>query len=134
MLAKMAATVHEVSGGRLVFAIGAGWNEAEFHAFGLPFDHRASRFEEAFDDRAAPALGRARDDARKLRRVDDAVLLPAPAVAPPLMIGSTGRRVLAAALPHVDAWNTWFDWYGNTPEGFASRIAEIDEAAEAHGA
>ena len=58
MLAKMAATVDEVSGGRLVLGIGAGWNRTEFDAFGLPFDHRASRFEEAFDDRA-PAARRA---------------------------------------------------------------------------
>ncbi len=49
MLAKMAATVDEVSGGRLVVGIGAGWNRAEFDAFGLPYDHRASRFEEAFE-------------------------------------------------------------------------------------
>jgi alkanesulfonate monooxygenase SsuD/methylene tetrahydromethanopterin reductase-like flavin-dependent oxidoreductase (luciferase family) len=36
-----------------------------------------------------------------------------------MMIGSTGDRVLRAALPHVDAWNTWYTAYGNTPEGFA---------------
>jgi alkanesulfonate monooxygenase SsuD/methylene tetrahydromethanopterin reductase-like flavin-dependent oxidoreductase (luciferase family) len=49
VLARMAATVDELSGGRLVLGLGAGWNEPEFRAFGLPFDHRASRFEEAFD-------------------------------------------------------------------------------------
>ncbi len=49
MLAKQAATVDEVTGGRLVLALGAGWNEVEFRAFGFPFDHRASRFEESFD-------------------------------------------------------------------------------------
>src|SRR5207248_1432520 len=48
LLAKMAATVDEISGGRLVVGLGAGWNGAEFRAFGLPFDHRASRFEESF--------------------------------------------------------------------------------------
>jgi alkanesulfonate monooxygenase SsuD/methylene tetrahydromethanopterin reductase-like flavin-dependent oxidoreductase (luciferase family) len=36
------------------------------------------------------------------------------------MIGSTGDRVLRAALPHVDTWNTWYAGYGNTPEGFAT--------------
>jgi alkanesulfonate monooxygenase SsuD/methylene tetrahydromethanopterin reductase-like flavin-dependent oxidoreductase (luciferase family) len=44
VLAKTAATVHELSGGRLVVALGAGWNRTEFDAFGLPFDQRASRF------------------------------------------------------------------------------------------
>jgi alkanesulfonate monooxygenase SsuD/methylene tetrahydromethanopterin reductase-like flavin-dependent oxidoreductase (luciferase family) len=49
------------------------------------------------------------------------------------MIGSTGERVLAAALPHVDVWNTWYDWYGNTAEGFAAKFREIDEACERAG-
>src|SRR2546423_868202 len=47
LLAKMADTVDEISGGRLILGLGAGWNEVEFQAFGYPFDHRASRFEEA---------------------------------------------------------------------------------------
>src|SRR5690348_9875474 len=49
LLARKAAAVQEVSGGRLVLGLGAGWNETEFRAFGLPYDRRASRFEEAFD-------------------------------------------------------------------------------------
>jgi alkanesulfonate monooxygenase SsuD/methylene tetrahydromethanopterin reductase-like flavin-dependent oxidoreductase (luciferase family) len=49
------------------------------------------------------------------------------------MIGSTGERVLAAALPHVDVWNTWYDWYGNTAEGLAAKTHEIDDACERVG-
>ncbi|HET7141824.1 MAG TPA: LLM class flavin-dependent oxidoreductase, partial [Candidatus Limnocylindria bacterium] len=48
MLAKMAATIDEISGGRLILGLGAGWNETEYRAFGVPYDHRVSRFEEAF--------------------------------------------------------------------------------------
>jgi alkanesulfonate monooxygenase SsuD/methylene tetrahydromethanopterin reductase-like flavin-dependent oxidoreductase (luciferase family) len=48
MLAKQAASVDEISGGRLILGLGAGWNETEYSAFGFPFDHRISRFEEAF--------------------------------------------------------------------------------------
>jgi alkanesulfonate monooxygenase SsuD/methylene tetrahydromethanopterin reductase-like flavin-dependent oxidoreductase (luciferase family) len=48
LLAKMAATIGEVSGGRFVLGLGAGWNEREFRAFGLPYDRRVSRFEESF--------------------------------------------------------------------------------------
>ena len=48
MLAKKAATLDEISGGRLILGLGAGWNEPEYRAYGFPFDHRVSRFEEAF--------------------------------------------------------------------------------------
>jgi len=129
MLAKMAATVDEVSGGRLVLGLGAGWNRVEFDAFGLPFDHRASRFEEAFAVIRRLLAGERVTLHGRFFDVDDAVLLPAPARRPVLMIGSSGERVLRAALPHVDAWNTWFDLYGNTPEGFAAETAKIDEVA-----
>ena len=49
------------------------------------------------------------------------------------MIGSNGPRMLAATLPHVDAWNTWFDSYGNTPAGFAELNAQITAAARDAG-
>ena len=48
LLAKQAATIDEICGGRLILGLGAGWNETEFRAFGFPFDHRVDRFEEAF--------------------------------------------------------------------------------------
>ena len=47
LLAKMADTVDEISNGRLILGLGAGWMEAEFRAFGYPFDNRVGRFEEA---------------------------------------------------------------------------------------
>src|SRR5205085_8257227 len=64
---------------------------------------------------------------------DDVVLLPPPARRVPVMIGSNGPRVLRATLPHVDAWNTWWDGYGNTAEGFAALNARITEAARDAG-
>jgi probable F420-dependent oxidoreductase len=132
-LARTAAAVDELSGGRLVLALGAGWNEPEFRAFGIPFDHRVERFAEAMQ-----VIRRLLDGERvtfdgAYETVDDAVLLPTPERRPPLMVGATGPRMLAAALPHVDAWNTWFDVYGNAPEGFARLNATIDEAARAAG-
>jgi probable F420-dependent oxidoreductase len=133
VFAKTAAAVDELSGGRLVVALGAGWNRTEFDAFGLLFDHRASRFEEGFEIVRRLLGGERVTFDGRFHRARDAVLLPVPARRPPLMIGSTGERVLAAALPHVDVWNTWFDWYGNTAEGFATKIREIDEACERAG-
>jgi probable F420-dependent oxidoreductase len=133
VLAKMAATVDEVSGGRLVLAIGAGWNEHEFVGYGIPFDHRVSRFEEAFAIVRGLLAGERVTFHGRFHSVEDAVLLPRPARQVPLMIGSNGPRMLAAALPHVSAWNTWFVDYGNTAEGFAALNARISEAAERAG-
>ena len=49
------------------------------------------------------------------------------------MIGSNGPRMLALTLPHVDAWNTWYDWYGNSPDRFAALNERITDAAVAAG-
>lgn len=133
LLAKMAATIDELSGGRFVLGLGAGWNKTEFDAFGIPFDHRVSRFEEAFAIVRGLLHGERVTLDGRFHRVDDAVLLPEPARRPTLMIGSDGERVLRIALPHVDAWNTWYDRYGNTPEGFAALNGRIDDAAARAG-
>jgi alkanesulfonate monooxygenase SsuD/methylene tetrahydromethanopterin reductase-like flavin-dependent oxidoreductase (luciferase family) len=133
ILARQAAAVDELSGGRLVVALGAGWNQEEFRAFGLPFDHHVSRFEEAFTIvRRLLAGERVTFDGR-YQSVRDAVLLPSPQRTPKLMIGANKPRMLSIALPHVDAWNTWFTHYGNTAEGFAQHNATISEAAERAG-
>lgn len=128
VIAKMAATVDEISGGRLVFGVGAGWNRPEFDAFDIPFDQRAARFEEALSIIAPLVDGRRVTFDGAHHRVDDAVLLPTPRRRVPLMIGSTGERVLRAALPVATWWNTWFDWYGNSADGFAAlneRVSRI---------
>jgi probable F420-dependent oxidoreductase len=128
LVAKMAATVAEVSAGRFVLGVGAGWNEEEFRAFGLPYDRRVSRFEEALAIVRGMLAGERVTLAGRYWQAEDAVLLPAPAHRPRLMIGSNGPRMLAAALPHADAWNTWWDGYGNTAEGFAELDARISAA------
>jgi len=120
ILARMAASVDEVSRGRFVLGIGAGWNETEFRAFGIPFGERASRFEESFAIVRRLLAGERVTFEGRFTHVEDAVLLPEPARRVPMMLGSNGDRLLRAALPHVDAWNTWYRDFGNTPEGFAT--------------
>jgi alkanesulfonate monooxygenase SsuD/methylene tetrahydromethanopterin reductase-like flavin-dependent oxidoreductase (luciferase family) len=133
VIAKMAATVAEISGGRFVLGLGAGWNEEEFGAFGLPFDHRVSRFEESVTIIRGLLAGQRVTLRGRYFEADDAVLLPRPAARPRLMIGSNGPRMLAATLPHVDAWNTWYKDYGNSPEGFAKLNERIGGAARDAG-
>jgi probable F420-dependent oxidoreductase len=133
VLARTAAAVDELSGGRLVLGLGAGWNEPEFTAFGIPFDNRLARFSEAFEIIRRLLAGERVTFDGAYETVSDAVLLPAPARRPPLMIGATRTRTLELAIPHVDAWNTWYDWYGNTPEGFASASERVDQIVKRAG-
>jgi probable F420-dependent oxidoreductase len=132
-LARAAAAVDELSGGRLVVGLGSGWNEAEFRAFGLPFDRRVSRFEEAFEIVRGLLAGERVTFSGNFYEVEDAVLLPPPAHRPRLMVGGIGPRLLAATLPHVDAWNTWWDDTHNRADGFAELNATIDQACERAG-
>jgi alkanesulfonate monooxygenase SsuD/methylene tetrahydromethanopterin reductase-like flavin-dependent oxidoreductase (luciferase family) len=133
LLARAAATVDEVSGARLRVALGSGWNEAEFRAFGLPFDRRVARFTEAFEQIRGLLAGERVTSDGQFGGLEDAVLLPAPARTPPLMVGGAGARLLAATLPHVDWWNTWFEPFGNRADGFAAINGVIDEACERAG-
>jgi alkanesulfonate monooxygenase SsuD/methylene tetrahydromethanopterin reductase-like flavin-dependent oxidoreductase (luciferase family) len=131
MLAKQAATVDAISGGRLIVGLGAGWNEREYRAFGFPYDHRVSRFEEAFTIIRGLLRGGRVDFDGAYYRVEDCVLDPGPTRpgGPPLMLGSASPRMMRIGLPHVDAWNVWWSDYGNTPDGFAAVRDRVDEAA-----
>jgi alkanesulfonate monooxygenase SsuD/methylene tetrahydromethanopterin reductase-like flavin-dependent oxidoreductase (luciferase family) len=135
MIAKKAATLEEISGGRLILGLGAGWNETEYRAFGFPFDHRVSRFEEAFTIvRTLLRDGRCDFDGTYYQLRDCELLPRGPRLeGPPLMVGSEGERMLGITLPHVQAWNAWFEWFGNTPEGYGPLRAKIDAACRAAG-
>ena len=119
LIARMAAAIDEISGGRFVLGLGTGWNETEFRAFEIPFDHLVARFEEAFEIIRRLIAGERVTFEGRYHRADDAVLLPPPARLVPLLVGTTGPRVMTAVAPHVQWWNCWYSWYGNTPEGFA---------------
>jgi alkanesulfonate monooxygenase SsuD/methylene tetrahydromethanopterin reductase-like flavin-dependent oxidoreductase (luciferase family) len=133
LLARAAAATQEVSGGRLVLGLGAGWNAVEFEALGLPFDRPVARFAEAFEIVCRLLAGERVTYAGRFYSVDDAVVLPRPERPPKLMVGANGPRILGIALPHVDTWNTWHTRYGNAVEGFAEHNSWVSEQAERAG-
>jgi len=135
VLAKVAAAVDDISGGRLILGLGAGWNRTDFDAFGVPFDHRVSRFEEAFAIiHGLLADGRV-DYHGSYYSAPDCELLPRPSRlgGPPLMVGSMGERMLGITLPYVSAWNAWYRWFGNTVQGYRPMRDAIDAACRAAG-
>ena len=135
MLAKKAATIDEISGGRLILGLGAGWNRPDYEAFGFPYDHRVSRFEEAFTIiRELLATGRS-EFAGRYYALQRGELLPrGPRLGgPPLLIGSTGQRMLAITLPHVAAWNAWGPSFGNSLETYLPIREQVDAACRSVG-
>jgi alkanesulfonate monooxygenase SsuD/methylene tetrahydromethanopterin reductase-like flavin-dependent oxidoreductase (luciferase family) len=135
MLAKKASTVDEISDGRLILGLGAGWNEPDFRAFGFPFDHRVSRFEEAFTIIRRLLEGETVTFHGQYYDIDTSVLLPKSARErrPPLLIGSIGRRMLEATLPWVDAWNAWYDDFANDPAAFGVLNDQVSAHCEELG-
>lgn len=125
MIAKMAATLDEVSGGRLILGLGCGWHEPEFDAFDLPFDHRVSRFEEALQV-ILPMLreGTATYEGR-WHRADRSDLVPrGPRPGgPPILIAGKQPRMLDLVAEHADQWNA--AWYGN-PAGADDLRARLE--------
>ena len=130
ILAKRADTIDEIAGGRFVLGLGAGWNETEFRAFGVPFDHRIARFEEAFTIIRSLLREGAVDFEGTYYQARDCELLPrGPRPGgPPLMIGSSGERMLRITVPHVDSWNAWFADTGNSPSGVAALHEKVESA------
>jgi len=135
VLAKMASDVDAISGGRLILGLGAGWNETEYRAYGMPFDHRVSRFADAFAIiRGLLREGRV-DYTGTYHSAPDCELHPPPhrPGGPPLMVGSIGERMLALTLPWVDSWNAWYSWFANSPAGYRQLREGIDAACRAAG-
>jgi probable F420-dependent oxidoreductase len=135
LLAKQAVTIDELSGGRFVLGLGAGWNETEFRAYGYPYDHRIDRFEEAFTIiRMLLREGSTDFDGRWYQARDCELLPRGPRPGgPPLMIGSNGPRMLRATMAHADSWNTWFNDTQNRPTGIPAVRAVVDEACREVG-
>jgi probable F420-dependent oxidoreductase len=132
LLAKIADTVDEISGGRLVLGLGAGWHEPEYHAFGYPFDHRVNRFAEALTIIHGLLRHGRVDFTGTYYQARDCELRPrGPRPnGPPIMIGSTGDRMLRLLANYGDIWNVWAR---TTPAEIAVDRAKVDAACAAAG-
>jgi alkanesulfonate monooxygenase SsuD/methylene tetrahydromethanopterin reductase-like flavin-dependent oxidoreductase (luciferase family) len=131
MTAKIAESIDEISDGRFILGLGAGWNETEYRAYGYPYDHRTSRFEEAFTIiHRLIRTGSVSFDGEWYSAIDCTLVPRGPrAAALPILIGSTGERMLRITLPHVDQWNIWYADFGNTVTGLAPYLARLDRIA-----
>ncbi len=127
----MAETLDEVSGGRVILGLGAGWNEPEFRAFGFPFEQRFDRFEESL--RIVCSLfrtGRADVEGQHVQ-ARGALLKPRGPrpFGPEVMVGATGPRLLRLAAELADHWNA-----GARDHADARRLqADVDGACAAVG-
>ncbi|HSM57609.1 MAG TPA: LLM class F420-dependent oxidoreductase [Candidatus Sulfomarinibacteraceae bacterium] len=134
MTARMAAGVDDLSGGRLILGLGAGWQEREHHKFGhdlLPTAQRFDRFEEGMEvvtrllQQDEPV-----DFDGEYYQLNEALLLPRPqrAGGPPILVGGNGpRRTLPLAARYAQEWNGVF----TTAEHFAELNSRLDELLEA---
>ncbi len=114
MLAKMADALDEISGGRFILGLGAGWYQPEYEAFGYPFDHLASRFDEALQI-IVPLLREGHVDFQgQYYQVRNCVLRPrGPSPAGPrILIGARRPRMLQLVARYANAWNT--AWHTDT--------------------
>ena len=127
LVAKMVETIDDISGGRTILGLGAGWHKPEYDAFGYPYDHRVARFEEAVEI-IAPLLRDGRVDFQgEYFQANDAVNRPRgprPQGAP-IVVGSNGPRMLRTIARYADAWNTV--WHGS-PDAVVEQMAAVDAA------
>ena len=131
LVAKMAVTADEISGGRLILGLGAGWHDAEYDAFGFPKDHRVDRFEEALQVVVPLVRGETVTFDGAYVTARDAVLEPTPSRRIPVLVAAFGPRMLRLTARHADAWNT--AWFGAPDDRLRERLEALDAALAAEG-
>ncbi|MFT4038692.1 MAG: LLM class flavin-dependent oxidoreductase [Thermomicrobiales bacterium] len=107
LIAKMADTVDEISGGRFTLGLGAGWHKPEYDAFGYPFDHRVGRFAEALEIISTLLrTGEIDFDGTYYTALDCELRPRGPRPSgPPILVGGNGDRMLRLTARFADAWN-----------------------------
>jgi len=126
LMAKMAATLDDLSGGRLILGLGSGWHEPEYDAFGFPFDHRVGRFAEDLEITARLLRKERVSFDGRWRQLDDAVLIPAPERAVPVLVAAKGPRMLRLTATWAEAWNV--AWFSGVDDRLRGQLSALDEA------
>jgi probable F420-dependent oxidoreductase len=132
LVAKMAETVDEISSGRLILGIGAGWNKPEYDAFGFPFDRIRARFQEAIQIIKPLLRERKTSFNGSYYQVENCEINPPGPRANgiPIMIGAFGPRMLRVAAEHADIWNYAYTGEADT---FAPVVKRFHEACRETG-
>lgn len=129
LTAKIAETVDEISNGRLILGLGAGWAQPEYEAFGFPFDHRASRFEEALTIITSLIRTGHADFEGQFYSAKDCELRPRGPrpEGMPIMVGTFhGERMMRLTAQHADHWNLWVNVTGNRAETAKPVLDKMD--------
>jgi alkanesulfonate monooxygenase SsuD/methylene tetrahydromethanopterin reductase-like flavin-dependent oxidoreductase (luciferase family) len=130
LTAKIVDTIDEIAGGRVILGLGAGWHEPEYTAFDYPFDHRVSRFEEAIQIIHGLLHTGEIDFEGKYYSARECELRPRGPRPDglPIMLGTTGPRMLRITARYADLWNVYFTRTGNRASGIPEIRAEVDAA------
>lgn len=131
LMAKMAATLDDLSGGRVILGLGSGWHDPEYAAFGYPADHKVGRFAEDLEVAARLLSGERVTLDGAWRQYADAELVPPPARRVPILVAAKGERMLQLTARWADAWNT--AWFGRIDERLIKRLADLDRACAVAG-
>ena len=116
VIAKITEALDDISGGRIILGLGAGWHEPEYVEFGMPFDYRVSRFEDAIKI-IQPLLrtGKANHQGRFYQANDAHNLPKGPREqGAPILVGSNSPRMMGLLAQYADAWNT--NWQTNAED------------------
>jgi alkanesulfonate monooxygenase SsuD/methylene tetrahydromethanopterin reductase-like flavin-dependent oxidoreductase (luciferase family) len=132
LLAKMAHTFDEISGGRLILGVGAGWHQPEFDAFGYPFSRLVDQFEETLQILRPLLKEGSVDFVGTHHQASNCVITP---LGPrpegiPLLVGATGPRMLQLTARYADMWNK--AWLGDT-HTYEEHLANMKQACEQEG-
>jgi alkanesulfonate monooxygenase SsuD/methylene tetrahydromethanopterin reductase-like flavin-dependent oxidoreductase (luciferase family) len=135
LLAKMADTVEEISGGRLILGLGSGYHKFEYDAFGFDYDHRVSRFEEAIQIVHGLLRQGQVDFQGQWHRARECELRPrGPRPhGPPILMGTVKPRMLACLAKYGDMWNAYYDDTHNKVDGIRRLRPVVDAACRREG-